>query len=411
MHTANHSPAPSFWAMCCAEPFRVFFPLGLLAGIAGLSLWPMFFWGVLRTYPALVHSRLMIEGFMAAFILGFLGTAGPRLLSARHFSGTELGSALTLYLATLGAHLSGRLWLGDALFLALLLTFVTIFSKRFVARGELPPPNFVLVGCGMLSAIVGTALVLIAISRGDAPRTYLLGTLLLEQGFVLLPLLGVGVFLFPRFLGVPFGGELEELRKWTPWWKRKALLAAGAATVIAASFVIESSGFLRLGGVLRFLAAALYIATQMPSVLTFRRAPFAGQCIRAAVWLLLAGLLWPVFLPAFRVAGLHLVFIGGFMLTAFTVATRVILGHSGQAHLFSRRLPFLVTTSVLLVAGMATRVGADFMPGAARNVHLIYAALLCMAAAIVWAIRLVPRVVIPDADDEDQVQAAKLPEP
>jgi uncharacterized protein involved in response to NO len=396
---SKSTPLPSLRTMFCEEPFRVFFPLGLLAGIVGLSLWPLFFWGVLQTYPALVHSRLMVEGFMAAFILGFLGTAGPRLLIARHLSGAELLTSLALYLATLGAHLAGKWMLGDALFLALLLIFAVILGRRFATCGELPPPNFVLVGCGFLSAIVGSALVLFATARGDALQAYFLGTLFLEQGFVLLPVLGVGVLLFPRFVGVPFDSELDELRKWTSRWKRKALMAAATGALIAASFVVESAGFFRTGGSLRFVAATSYIATQMPAVLTCRPAPFAGWCIRASVWLLLAGLLWPVFLPAYRVAGLHFIFIGGFMLVTLTVATRVILGHSGQAHLFKTRLPFLLATAVLIIAGMVTRVGADFMPGAARNVHLIYAALLCIGASIVWGVRLIPRVVIPDSDD------------
>ncbi len=385
--------------MCCDEPFRVFFPLGLLAGVVGLSLWPLYFLGMLQAYPAFIHARLMVEGFMAAFIFGFLGTAGPRLLSANRLTGMELLSLLALYLAALGAHLAGRFLLGDALFLALLLNFVLILGKRFITRGELPPPNFVLVGCGMFSGITGTAFVVFTSIRGDVAHLYALGLLLLEQGFVLFPLLGVGVFLFPRFLDVPSRDELPELQKWTAAWRRKAMLALSVALVIAVSFVIESCGYFRIGSVLRFGAATFYIATQLPALLAFRRAPFAGQCIRVSVWMLLAGLLWPVFLPAYRVAGLHLVFIGGFMLTALTVATRVMHGHSGQAHLFSRRLPFLVTTSALLMAGMATRIGADFIPGETRNVHLIYAALLCIAAALVWGFRLIPRVVMPDTND------------
>src|SRR4051794_22640840 len=79
----------SFLAMCRAEPFRIFFPVGVASGVVGLALWPLHLWGVLPVYPAMMHSRLMIEGFMAAFIVGFLGTAGPRLLSAAHFTATE----------------------------------------------------------------------------------------------------------------------------------------------------------------------------------------------------------------------------------------------------------------------------------------------------------------------------------
>lgn len=389
----------SYFAMCREEPFRIFFPLGLASGIAGLALWPLFFAGWLPAYPAVMHARVMIEGFMAAFIVGFLGTAGPRLLSAAHFSGREIGALVGLHLTMLAAHLAARPAIGDALFAVELVTLALVLGRRFIERGDLPPPNFVLVGCGLLCGVAGAVIVALASVLADSPRLYAFGALALGEGFVLLPVLGVGVFLFPRFLGVGFGAELAELRKPTPWWKRKAGLAAATAACVVASFAVEAAGFLRVAGALRFGAATIYIATQMPSVLKLSRAPVLGQCIRIAVWTLLLGLLWPVFLPVYRVAGLHLVFIGGFMLTTFAVATRVMLGHSGQLHLCKTRLPFLITAATLLLIGLVARIGADFMPTmTGRNRHLVWAALLCIAAALVWGIRLVPRVFVPDTD-------------
>jgi uncharacterized protein involved in response to NO len=391
--------AVRFLAMCREEPFRIFFPLGLASGVIGLALWPLFLWGMLPIYPGLMHARVMIEGFMAAFIIGFLGTAGPRLLTARHFGDAELRVLIALHLGTIAAHLAARPALGDALFFVQLATLVGVLGRRFVARVDLPPPNFVLVACGLLSGAAGAAIVALPSILGDWPRLYYFGALALSQGFVLLPVLGVGAFLFPRFLGVPFGPELDELHVLTPRRKRKAILSGCVGAAIFASFAVESAGFLRTSGALRFIAAFAYAATQMPSVLKFGRGPFLGQCIRAAMWLMMLGLLWPVFLPLYRVTGLHLVFIGGFMLVVFTVATRVMLGHSGQLHLCKKPLPFFITTAALLLIGLAARVGADFMPTVTgRNRHLIWAAVLCIAAALVWGIRLVPCVVIPDSD-------------
>src|SRR5690606_29225540 len=115
------------------------------------------------------------------------------------------------------------------------------------------------------------------------------------------------------------------------------------------------------------------ILSQMPSVLKMGRAPFLGQCIRVATWMLLLGIAWQIVLPAYRVAGLHLVFIGGFMLVTLTVATRVILAHSGQAERLRKPLPFSIVAGALLLIGMGARIGADFMPSVAgRNAHLVY---------------------------------------
>jgi uncharacterized protein involved in response to NO len=397
---AAAAPRPSPLALCSEEPFRVFFPLGLAAGIAGLSLWPLFLWGWWPSYPALIHTRLMIEGFMGAFIFGFLGTAGPRIIGARHLSTPELAALLALFVGALSAHLGGHVIAGDVLFLASLLTFVTVLGARFATAEELPPPNFVLAGCGLLSAIAGTVLMLASFGHSGRVALYTLGSLLLNEGFVLFPVLGVGAFLFPRLLGNPLDASAMEARRPGPVWKKSARCAGGVAALIVVSFVLESLGFVRGGGALRFATALAYLATQIPGTLRPTRGPVMAHCVRASTWMLLLGLLWPVLLPGYRVAGLHLVFIGGFMLITFTVGTRVILGHSGQGHLFRSRLPFLLIAGGCLLVGLLARIGADFMPSVAgRNAHLIYGALFCIMAALIWGVRLIPRVLVPDPEE------------
>src|SRR6478735_8271833 len=88
------------------EPFRLFFPIGALLGVLGVALWPLYYTGVVE-YPAILHARLMIEGFMASFIIGFLGTAGPRLTSAPHFARPEVLLLITLDLLAAGLHFGG----------------------------------------------------------------------------------------------------------------------------------------------------------------------------------------------------------------------------------------------------------------------------------------------------------------
>ena len=69
-----------------AEPFRMFFPLGVFLGLVGVAIWPLYFGGFLEMYPGTGHTRLMGQGFFGAFIFGFLGTALPRMISAKPFS-------------------------------------------------------------------------------------------------------------------------------------------------------------------------------------------------------------------------------------------------------------------------------------------------------------------------------------
>src|SRR5213075_461224 len=90
---------------------------------------------------------------------------------------------------------------------------------------------------------------------------------------------------------------------------------------------------------LRALAAIVYLAAMVPFHRQQRPWRTTTMAAQLALLALIAGLLFPLFWPGQRLAGLHVVFLGGFSLITFTVATRVVLGHSGNEALFETRLP------------------------------------------------------------------------
>jgi uncharacterized protein involved in response to NO len=145
---------------------------------------------------------MMVEGFMGAFVFGFLGTALPRLTGTSRFSRVELGIFIVLLLGAVGLHIGQQYVLGDAVFLGLLLLFALRMGWRFSQRSDAPPPSFALVAFGFANAIAGTALLLAGVAGVGDMRWPALGLLLLYEGFVLYLVLGVGGFLLPRFLGV-----------------------------------------------------------------------------------------------------------------------------------------------------------------------------------------------------------------
>lgn len=392
----NRIPRSRFLAACCEEPYRIFFPLGLIAGIMGVSLWPLYFSGVHKFYPGVMHARLMVQGFMSAFVIGFLGTAGPRLMTVPHFSRGELKWLLALYGAVAAVQIAERPLLGDALFLGLLISFAVLMGRRFARREDLPPPGFALVAIGIASAIAGTLLLIVG--AWDRPVCTILGNSLLNQAFVLLLILGVGSFLLPRFLGLP-RKQFPESRTPPPGWLRSARIAGLAGLTIVAAFVAEVFGMsARAAAFVRFAAAVLYLFSQVP----LHRSPVPrvtlAQCLRLSLLLLVVGLLCQVIWPLQRLAALHVVFIGGFSMITLTVATRVILGHAGLGHLFQRRLTFVAVMALLLLPATALRFIGDFLP-ALRGNMLSIAAYLWMAGAVVWASRVIPKVFVSEPED------------
>jgi len=381
-------------ALCVAEPFRIFFPLGLLLGAIGVALWPLFVWHAIDFYPANAHARLMIEGLMGSFIIGFLGTAGPRLLDARPLGGIEISTIFTVTLLSALLYLAQNQIAGDIVFLVLLLSFLGMIATRARTAGDLPPPHFVLVLLGFLSAIVGIFLIVAAKSMANGAFANRLGSLMLNEGFVLFPILGVGAFFFPKLLGGARPGP-ADLQIAAAKWGKRAAVAALTGLVIWSSFVMEALGWTRSAAVVRGLTTLLYFVARGRLFKKPSGPPFMAQCFRLGALLLVAGLLLPAALPGYRVANLHLTFIGGFTIILFTVSARVIIGHAGQSHLFRKRLGFLIAALALLVVAMVTRVGADFVPRA-RKGHLVYAALIWLLAATVWFVALGPKLSLSD---------------
>lgn len=384
-----------FLQMACEDPFRIFFPLGLIAGISGVTLWPLYFAGIHHFYPGIMHARFMMEGFMAAFVLGFLGTAAPRLTGTPRFSPRELSCALALYAATFASHLSEQYWLGDLFFLSLLLVYAVFLGRRFFKAKNLPPPGFVLVGFGFLCAIAGTACLLAGeVGLGSSRWTFFGGTLLNEL-WVLFLILGVGSFLLPRILKIsPQSFGLNA----PPNWRKRALRAGAAGMAILLLCLLDVYADLpRLTALARFLVAAGYVISQIGLHRSQAPKVTITRCLYLAMLLALLGLLFPAAWPLQRVAGLHVVFIGGFGLMTLTVATRVVLGHSGFDSMFFKKLPFLGATALLFISGMVLRSGADFvLPWRGGAISL--GAILWATGAVIWGWNVLPKVRFADSE-------------
>ncbi|MFZ1221232.1 MAG: NnrS family protein [Chthoniobacterales bacterium] len=379
------------FAQVCQEPFRIFFPAGALLGLIGVSLWVLYYLGAAVAYPNVAHARLMIEGMMASFIFGFLGTAGPRLTSASHFSVSEVAILFTLDLFAAGAHTSGAHRFGDICFVICLVLFACILFKRFRQRKDNPPPNFVLVAFGIVSGMLGAALMAWS-EEAQYARSYQFGSALLNECFVLLPVLGVAPFFIGRLLDLP-SSDLPETRAFPPEWKRHAAFNAVIGIAIIASFLVETAGPSRAAAWIRVAAIGFYLALRMP----WRGRTFLADYLRAGPLFILAGFTLIALWPNYRVGSLHAVFITGFNLIVFTVATRVVLGHSGHLDRLKTRLWLFILMSALLFLAMVSRVTADLSPRA-RIIHLLAAAGCWLAASLIWMIKELPKVTVTEEE-------------
>lgn len=385
------------WKELHEEPFRLFFPLAVLAGLLGVMLWPAMIWGWTETYPGPSHARLMIHGFFGGFILGFMGTAMPRLAESRPFTGREVIMLLAWFSGSVLANTFGWNGWGDMLFVLGLGTLFLFLRGRCHSGMSQPPPSFILVGLGFLSALVGLALQ--AASRWwETPlQVVLLGKLLSYHAFILLAILGAGGFLLPRFLGTGLrrkAGSEEEQTAIRRNDLRAAQLAGGAVLL---SFGMEAMGWPVWSAMVRGASLSAFLCYHIPVERLRWSWKGVHPILLTGLVCIPAGILTAAWLPGVRVGLLHFELMGGFGLITLGVATRVVLGHSGRRDRLERAHPVLLAVLVMVLLGLSSRVSGEFLTRIQIS-HYLYAALAWVAGLALWAGWVLPGVLRPDPE-------------
>ena len=359
-----------------AEPYRLFFFSGTVWSIIGVALWPLFYAQQIGFYPGIVHARLMIEAFGGAFVVGFLGTAGPRMATAPKLSPVELSLLFGLHQACAICHLCLQQRMGDALFLVLISALLLCLSVRVIRfRKESPPPQLLLAMTGLACGIVGSAMMLVSTTWLDASRLRL-ANLLLYQGLLLPPVLGIGSFVFPRMLGGEFGDPATTQERRT-----KLTRAISASLLLVISFLVETNGHVFLGYALRTFAAVAYLATEV----NWKRKQ-GGSLTTGLLWALALGALGLMLSPtsyAQHISIEHLIYIGGFGLLMLVVGSRVLFGHSGDLAGFFTRSKWVRFLVFLGVLAAITRATPAWFPSTTIS-HHIYAALTWGLLCLLW---------------------------
>lgn len=373
---------------CASEPFRLFFPLGLLASVIGALLWPAYYAGWISDYPHEAHARWMVFGFGGCFVIGFIGTAGPRLLGADPWCRFELLLHGAMAIAVMACLSFNQIPSADLLTgLWMLGVLKSQLFRLFVGRQDVPPPGMPLALLGIACAsVAGIALSMDPILSYSLPvRSF--WRLLYFQAFLWLPILGVAPYLLPRFLGRKSLHAFDDSLTLPSGWLRPFLESLAAGLLLIASFVIEVWISPRGGMIMRAVLVSLYLARAVPGLVSWSKVNGLGRGIRwvapcsAAGWLLGA---W--FLP-FRAGMLHMMFISGAGLLMISVATRVTLGHNSRHDRLASPMKWFNIVWASIVFTAATRLTSDFIPRL-RVTHFIYAAGLWVIVLAFWAWKL-----------------------
>jgi len=363
-----------------SEPFRIFFPLGVVLAWIGVGHWLLYATGVTATYSCKFHGLVQMQAFMMAFAIGFLLTALPRRTQTQPVARMEIVALAAALVVTTAAALTDHWVIAETAYAALFAVLIEFALRRFLKRGvgRRPPAAFVLLPIAALHGLAGAGLIGAAEMKNAAPWTSQLGLLLVEQGVFLCLAVGIGGLVLPLMGGAPPPPDLGSAPRET--WKALAYACAGAA--IFASLLMEQLGLERGGPLLRAIAVAMGLgfgggAWRLPGKPGAHR-----KLVWLSVWLMPVGLIVAARWPDYRVPALHILFIGGFSLMAFGVATHVALSHLNMEQLALGRPPAVIILGAAFLIALCARLAAD--TSNTYFVHLGWAAAVWILGSAVW---------------------------
>lgn len=384
------------WTALCKDPFRVFFPLSLLMAIYACVNWILFVFFNTGTYPGMEHARLFVGGFIYFAIFGFLMTAIPKFTESFPLKAGELFAALSIALLVIATTVSKA----ESLFwLMIVFGWVVLLSfgfQRFRKRKQNPPFTFLFVGIGLFMGLIGSSL--IYIQSFTELSTAVAGKILFYDGMVLSLILGVGGRLIPGILGHSdiVLKQRAHYEKPLPFLKVIPLEVYGLATLFIASYLLEvfvsgTVGWLLRAVVASYMAIKYWAIHKKP-----KEKKIHGHFLRLSCFFIILGLWLAPLIPAHATSMKHLMYIGGYSLMTFLIASRVTLAHTGAGLTMEfKHFPYSFFGGLLLLAAV-TRAVATFLPKTYLN-HLGYTAICYIFATFLWAVIYIPKMLaLPD---------------
>lgn len=337
-------------------------------------------------YPGATHSRMMMGGFIFAFVNGFLMTAIPKMTGTEKSSLRETFTAAAIVAATgLASAISGTLS-NSLMIIGFCLLGIFAF-KRIRGRQRPVPDFFVFVGSGLLAGFVGGILMSLSAFYPELQR---IGQQLSYQIMVLSFVLGIGCRLVPVLSGL----QPADLAPGSPESKRRRLEFLCIAAILWLSVTFENAENLRYMLISRAVVSSLVAYRWWKLFEKPQTKSRLGYLIKTSGGLVLAGFWLAALQPALSLHWMHLTYIGGFGLMTFTVACRVSLAHGGFDLSFEWDSKSIVWLGLLMFGSAVTRVSAPIVPNGYLS-HLEYAAILWLIGVVLWAYVFVRKMLKP----------------
>lgn len=358
-----------------AQPYRLFFPSGVLMAWLGVGQWLGFALGSDGQYRVVFHAMVQVQGFLALFISGFLFTFIPkRTQTGPPATWQVLTCAVSPWLLAFCAWqgfwpLSQVFWL---LQLVVLLQFLV--GRARSSRSTSPMPrSLVWVPLAFALGLAGSAL-------SPVPSLHALGKMWVLEGLPTALVLGIGAMLLP----IVTRGE-------PPVAKGRFAPQVLLALVFAASFVLQAFavGPPWLPWLLR---AAVSCSVLVYGAKLWRAPTLPGlnrRIVWLAAWFVPLGQLLLALRPELRTLGLHVIYLGGFSLLSLGVAQHVLVAHSNAPERLSQWPTPTAVMALLMGVALLARLAMQLDP-LRLKLWMTAAVVSFLAAGAAWLWAMAP---------------------
>ncbi len=390
-------PLPPASERSAPEPYRVLFPIGIVAALAGLLPWLALAAGRLPFWPASLpvawpgaaHAALLAQGFELAFVCGFLLTAMPAFTHGPRCTPRELAvvaALVTAFVLLRAFDVPAAPWA----WLAALVALAVTVARRVRPGAAAPPEEFLLVATGMALGLAGAVIQVLAVHGVIPAASERAGVRCVSLGMLPALVLGLGALLVPTF------ARIENPLDIVGWARagdrpRRRVFTLAIAALLVLSVNAEFLGRATLAGWLRALAALA--STQLAWKLWRLpgRRDRLSWTIWSAGWCVAIGFAAAALWPLHRIEAWHVAFVGGYALLTLGIGTRVVVSHGGHAGSEERVLLSGPALASLVLALLVRALGPVFDP-ARLTLHHAVAAALAVGAFSLWLLGAWPRV-------------------
>lgn len=363
------------------EPFRLFFPLGILCLLASVAVWLPQLW-LQDSYPVTAHRTLVLNGFISFFIAGFLMTAVPKFSKTVHARKLEVILFPIFTFMTIIFSLFENIILINLFSTAQALVLIFFLISRISKRKENVPFSFVFIFIGLILWLTSGVLGSVFNSTAFINLHY--------EGAIASIILGVGTRLIPGIFG-----HIEIVSHQRKKYENAQSILSSIPThflflvlsFTASYFFPENIGAPIRALVVSFIALKYWMLYKLPRT---RSALTISLWING--WTITLSFLLKTLWQEGLIHASHSFFITGIMLICILIATRVLQAH-GPGDIKLENSKYLYYITFLIIFAGITRVIAYIIESLYFR-HLGYSSLLVIAGVLLWSIKYLKYVLI-----------------